>query len=271
MKIVSNFEEQNILRKPLDSILDTEEYVRRMLSKGVSLTPYQKYAAQFGTDALFYLPLDEVSGSVATDLTGNAIHGAYAAAVALANTTSPTGRPCPYFDGANGTRINVYSSALNTLFGRTEGTLRILVKVTATEWADGAARYGLSIMDGSARKVDCGVKSSTNSTIGYDYTTVTRTSGSQSDIGWVYHAITWTKTGNEIRAYKNGIQVGTTAAYSGATEMNGALFVNGCNIGHKRSDTEQSPWKGWLADAMGLKRAATVAEIAQDYVNCTNP
>src|SRR5690554_2529940 len=84
---------------------------------------------------LSYVPLDEASGAVATDLSGNNRHAAYGAGVQLAATTFLDGRPAP---AVNGSFINWYSDSLRDAWNGDEYTVAGWIKVPAAAWGGGA-------------------------------------------------------------------------------------------------------------------------------------
>lgn len=86
----------------------------RMLRRSSSSGPGAAYRAAVLADApVGYWRLDETSGSVAADSSGNSLAGVYTGAVALAAATGANGRPVPAWSGASGYVEVPSSSPLN--------------------------------------------------------------------------------------------------------------------------------------------------------------
>lgn len=225
----------------------------------------KKIKGIFGSSLVAYWPLDETSGTVAYDRSGNGRNGAYTA-VDLANTAAPAkmGGMAPYFDGTNDF-VNVYSAGLASAFNGAAGTVAIWAKIySATEWTDGAYHYLLYLYVDDNNLILIR-KNNTNGSFSLIYkaggTQEILTYTSQADLGWVFWALTWSKSAEVATAYKNGVAgtpsttLGTWAgSISSATALLGAV-----------SQTPGNIWKGWQASGFILNRVATAPEISAVY------
>ena len=88
----------------------------------------------FGSALIAYWPLWETSGTVATDVSGNARHGAHVND-ALNNLTFPFGRGIPHFDGTND-YINAYTTGLRDAFSGAEGFVSAWVRMDEAAFND---------------------------------------------------------------------------------------------------------------------------------------
>jgi len=153
------------------------------------------------------------------------------------------------FDG-NSSYVDIYSAALNSDFDGAEGALLIWGRVAnANVWTDGTERV-LATLGADADNLVRLYRSSTNNTLGWEYkaggTSKLLTLGSLSDTEYIQLLITWSAAADEVRAYCNGVQVGTTQTSLGtwAGNLNAAL----CTLGAANT-TPENVWNGLLAHA----------------------
>jgi len=160
-----------------------------------------------------YWPLDEVSGTVCHDLSGNARNGSYVG-VDLAKTGIGDGRTCPYFDGVND-YVNIYSASLAAAFNGAEGTFLCWIKaVSAADWAAAtvgamtriaadAASNGIRILNGAANDIEWKY-------IAGGITVQVIAAATVNKMDWQCLSMTWSKAIDQFRVYARGIQIGTT-------------------------------------------------------------
>jgi hypothetical protein len=215
-----------------------------------------------GYSPIGYWPMNEAAGGTAFDYSGNGFDGSYTG-VTLGQAGIGDGETCPYFDGANDYN-NVYSAGFIASFDGTKGTFSIWVKVSdVSVWTDSTTD---SAFDFDADGVDNIIridKSAVNNRLDYFYKaggilkSVLKTS--ISDTGWMHLGLTWDKTADEMKAYYNGSQEGSTQ--SGLGTWAGNPLSTRCIIG-AQSTTPALPWNGNLAHPAIWDSALTPAQIA---------
>jgi len=212
----------------------------------------------FTGNILAYWPLWEASGSVIADISGNGHNGTYAD-VTLGQPGIGDGHTSPLFDGA-ASYGDVTSAGLSTLFNGAEGTLAIWAKVSAAPvWGDGALRRAIHhIVDASNLASIWKAAAANSLTLSYiaggttKEITITTTS-----TAWNHYALTWSASGDQVKAYLNGAQTGSMLTGLGAWTRADVVSLIGAN-----SVVPANVWSGWLAHALLLDRPATPAEIA---------
>lgn len=209
---------------------------------------------------LAYWPLSEASGTTITDLSGNGRNGTYTG-VDLGQTGIGDGRTAPYFDGVNDYG-NVYSAALASGFNKDEGTAALWVKVnSAGIWSDGADHMALAITNDAVDSY-LWIKKTAPATLSFTYrggaTIKTVTVGSQSSVGWLHLAMTWSKAADQMKVYINGVQGGSTQ--TGLGTWTGVLNSSRCVIGARL--TTGDVWNGTIAHTAIWTTPLTAAQIA---------
>lgn len=219
------------------------------------------------TAPLVYFPLNESSGITAVNrgTLGSAANGTYTS-VDLANAAGPkVPFKAPYFDGVND-YVNIMSSVLDTGLKGDLGTIACWFKFyDASLWTDTLYHWFIRLDRASnvhkiqlfknpgnyeltwvyvANSVDVRV---------YDYTI--------SDTNWHFLAMTWSKDADQMKAYLDGVQTGSTQTGLG-TWVAGSL--EHANIGVQYL-APTYPHKGWLAHAAIWTRVLTAAEILTLY------
>ena len=209
-----------------------------------------------------YLPLWEASGSVAYDLSGNGRNGA-SVGVTLGEPGIGDGRTSYGFDGAND-YVNWYSAGLAAAFNGDEGTLGpLFCKVAnAGVWTDATLRNFVRIT-GNATNAIFFLKHSTSNLLSLRFfgNNITRqfdVSGI-SDVGFMALAITWSLAANEVKAWRNGVQVGATAAHPTWTAS--GLSTTATAIG-AQNITPTAPHLGNIQHVPLRNKALTPAQIA---------
>jgi hypothetical protein len=225
----------------------------------------QKIKNLFGASLIAYWPLNETSGTVAYDVSGNSRNGVYTSPI-LTNLAGPvkTKTRAPYFDGANNC-INIYSTSLNAAFNNQEGTFVMFIDRTLAALTDGLLRYfGLVRADGT-NKVQFN-KSALNNTYSLTYTAggvakEVLVSGSGTTM-WTNMALTWSKSKDRVIGYERGLQYGP--ALTGLGVWAGPLSNTRTLLG-ANDLTPTFVHLGWMAHVFLLNREATTLEMV--YVN----
>src|SRR3990167_8345772 len=157
-----------------------------------------------------YWPMDESSGIVAIDYSSQANNGAYTG-VTLEQGGIGDGRTCPLFDGANDFN-NLVGSGLSSDMSYTEFTIHGWIRVSGSSvWTDGVQRRFIIIQVDANNLIQI-LKQSTNNTITWQYfaggTNTNRSQAGNSSTDWIPIGIVVSASGNYMRIYANGIQVG---------------------------------------------------------------
>ena len=224
----------------------------------------EKILALFGSSIVSYLPLWELSGTVADDISKNGNNGAYTA-VTLNNQGIGDGHSAASFDGST-SFTNIYSAALAAGVNAAEITLMAWAKVAnAGVWTDGTARHILRL-NRSDTSVIMIRRSSTNNQVQAELRggagAVHDINSALSSLAWFHMALTVSESADAMKSYINGQQSGSTV--TGLNASGGVLNSAGANIG-----AQETPpvlvWSGNLAHALLLNRAASPAEIAEAY------
>lgn len=235
-----------------------------MIGGGGTQEYWQKVKALFGSSIVAYWPLWETGGTTVTDvkngLTGSL--GTGGATPTLGATGIGDGKTAISFDG--GDFINIYSTALNAAFNGAELTLLLWAKVTdATIWSDGANHYMMKL-DADANN-NIYIFKATNGKL-YTGCYLGGANSANNIIptneGWFRLGLIISKSGNLIRMYINGTNQHVDDSNIGTWV--GALAANINTIGSANT-TPSSPWKGSLAHVVLLNKAATDAEMMQDF------
>ncbi len=204
-------------------------------------------------------PMDETSGSVADDKSPKGNDGAYTG-VTLNDSTFLNGRPVGLWDGTNDFNNII---AVSGEFDGDAGTAAIWMKVSGVGvWTDAAVR-GLmrlataddlgevSIIKNNAAGTMQLLRTAGGTTKNVNVTSLTSTD-------WIHFALTWDKVADEVKAYMDGVQKGSTQTTLGA--FAGAPAAGKTNIGARRT-VPQNVWDGWLAYGALWTVALTPAEI----------
>lgn len=214
-------------------------------------------------DLILYHPMNETEGSIANDHSPENNDGAYTG-VTLADALAIDGNYCPLFDGANDYN-NIYSAALNTDFDGDEGTIMIWGKVSGSGvWTDGAYRRLIELGDNGNNKVLI-TKTDVSNRLLFEHKSggVSKqiNLSSISPTNWFQVALTWSKTADEVKAYYNGSQTGTTL--TGLGTWAGNLGSTTTNIGCRNNSVPDILWNGWETHGVVWKAALSGSKIAE--------
>jgi hypothetical protein len=239
---------------------------QRTLRPSANLRYWQKIANALGRSTIVeHWTFAEKSGA-----TINGVINGYNVAqsgLQLDNAPGPGGHNAPLFDGAND-YVNVYSAGLAAALNGQECTVFIPFKVAAAGvWADGVARKILRLRVDAANEIAI-ARTAANNTLQFYYAaqgaaakTVDWNSG--GDTNWLLASLSISKTANEMKAYINKTQVGTTQSGFGA--FTGLLATTLSAIGSNAGNSAAFPWSGWIADVIIRNRASSLAEIGTVY------
>jgi hypothetical protein len=228
---------------------------------GLSATYLDKV---LGYSPVAYWPLNEASGTTIVSAIAAAQNGTYTAAT-VANSTAPDGSPCPLFDGATSWG-ELQSAALATAFSGAAGTFAIWAKVSAAGvWTDGTADY-LFRMGVDANNHFYLRKNSVNNQLGWVYkaggTQETLTESTVSETAWMFLALTWDKTADQVKAYRYA--AGGAGGQKDATATTLGTWVGSPAYAYLASynATPNQPTSGWLAHPMLFTSALAAASLA---------
>lgn len=176
---------------------------------GSRLAAYK--ARALATSPIAYWMLNETSGTTIADSSGNSRNGTYSG-VTLANGTSPQGSPAPLWDGVNDYG-DIYSASLAGAVSFNEGCLLIWARMSsAAVWTDGVARY-LTTINRNGDNSFYIQKLTTSNTLRLLHrsgATTKLVDTTLSTTAWFSAMLSWSQSGNQMIAYINGVQVGST-------------------------------------------------------------
>ena len=209
-----------------------------------------------GYSPIAYWPQWEASGTAAVCQVNAAQNGTYTG-VTLGQDGIGDGRTCPLFDGTNDLN-NIYTTVLRDAFNGAEGTVLAWAKVSRVGvWTDSTYRSVLALRVDASNRVRL-QRTTTNNQLEWRYVAL----DSLSTVGWFHMGLTWSASGNAVKAYYAGSQTGTTQ--SGLGTWAGSLGSTTTVIG-ARSSIPNDPWDGYLAHVAIWSSAladATIADLA---------
>lgn len=182
-------------------------------SNGLALTITQKNIC---LAPIGYWPLAESSGTTIVDESGNGRNGVYGAttkAPTLGATGIGDGRTAASFDG--GDYGDVLSAGLTAAFTGGELTVSAWLQMSgAGVWTDGTERRAVELLKTDGNNEIWMGRSTTNNTLFFQVvaggTTKNTSQNGLSSTGWMHLALMFSKTADQMKAYINGAQIGTT-------------------------------------------------------------
>lgn len=213
-----------------------------------------------------YWPLNETSGTNADDKqTSTNADGTYTGTFTLGQPGIGDGNTSVLFDGLTA-RVNLTDAlaALNGAgkFNGAAGTISGFAKVSAVGvWTDTTTDYMAEFGADANNRVQ--LDKSANNTIQLAYRaggTLTQIQATVSALTFFHFAITWNKAADQVMAFINGAQAGTTQ--TGLGVWAGVLAATFTGIGDFRSTSSSAPWNGWLAHIAMWNIALTPSQIA---------
>lgn len=230
-----------------------------MTAMANQLEYWQRVKNLFGSNLLAYWTLDELSGTVANDRSGNGRNGAYAN-VTLGQPGLATSRPSASFNGTS-SRVNIYSTSLRDAFSGEEGFMSIFIKPFE------AATFGVNKrllqfycsngdavyfnVEGATRSVRVSHYSNVGATFKFvEFIVDTNTRAMNL-------TATWSKSQNKLNFAVNGVQMGYDV--TGLAAFVGTLDSSFTMIGALSAGS--TFWKGWASDALVGNRFITRQEM----------
>jgi hypothetical protein len=175
---------------------------------------YRQKVINTSSGLIAYYPLDETSGTVANDRSGNNRNGTYVNGVALNAGTFVDGNAAPSFDGTND-YVEIFSTSLQSAFPNNVGSLMVWIRPDSI--TDGVFRRAITIEINSSNRISI-IKPSTNNQID-----ITRLPGVYQGIGttstnWRQVVLTWNTTSNVVNLYWDGslAETFTASSWSGS-------------------------------------------------------
>ena len=223
---------------------------------------YDLVLATQPTHLIGYWPLNETSGTVADDKSSTGADGTYSGGYTLNQTGIGDGYPSVLFDGSTD-RIDLDVVTLDTPFDGAIGTMLVYLKVRASSvWTDGVARIPFELGVNANNRVFIS-KDGTNNNLLLSYRaggTIENVLSAFSSTAWFVAVVTWSKAAEEMKAYVNGVQVGSTQTALGT--FTGTLADGFTAIGNFTASGGANFWDGYIAHAAVWKTRLSDAEIA---------
>lgn len=213
----------------------------------------------FGSSIIGYWPMNEPSGAVALDYSGNGFHGAYTA-VTLGQPGIGDGQTCPLFDGS--ASYVQLPAGFRTAFTPLEFSILVWLKIASAVWTDGSNDVAVHIGVNGSTDFTRIMKGSAGNNIQGSYvaggTTKTQTVAF-SFTDWFLAALTVSKSADQLKFYLQGAQGGATLTSLGV--WSGTPAAATTVIGAQTA-TPALPLNGYGAHVCVINRAATSAEVA---------
>ncbi len=207
-----------------------------------------------------YVEFDDISVTEVDPLVGKPLLGVTLGSASGGHLTNAYS-----FDGTND-NVNIYSTDLNSAFNPNEGTLVAWVKVSGSGvWSDSTNR-GLLYLNTNANNQIFFGKSSTTNYLQFLYVAGGTTNAvyylTSAPTTWIQLAITWSKSNDQVKAYSNGAQVGTTQTGLGTWVGN---FVSTTAVIGAYTTSGSSPWSGLINDVRLYDTALSDTQILNLY------
>jgi hypothetical protein len=218
---------------------------------------YDRYLA---TEPFFYLPLNEASGTVAYDYSGNDFDCNYEN-LSVGNSTFPDGTPASSFDTST-SMIPTYSSEMYDLFDSEEGSLFAWVRaVDASFWSNGrfGAIYELAHGSQTLRLVKTTVTNQMSWKHDGNGTSREYLASVGGLLTWFHIGLTWSASNSRVRAYLNSEIVSELGAPS---LIDGAINTATMRIGRYDNSGTDRTWRGNIAHFALWNRELSGGEVA---------
>lgn len=222
----------------------------------------------FGNNLIAHWPLNESSGTVAADASGNFRIGTYSTGVQLGVEGIEDGDTASSFNGTD-SYINIYSSSLSNAFNSQEGTIIAWLKPHEDIWSN-HIRYSVAFILGNnnnnieflmAKSLPEDLSNNDYKLEAY-YTTILEVGGNSIGIqqtnSWFQLALSWSISNHRCHMYLNGSLIPDNTYFSGVWQ--GSLMTEYCYIGFT-SGTPDYNWLGSIAHVSVVNREATASEI----------
>ena len=215
--------------------------------------PYYKKVLNFDpTNLIAYWPLWDTSGSAAEQIApGSVLDGTYYGPT-INHSLGPDGVfNAPYFDAVND-RLNIYSSALNSVYDDNLGSIIIWAKVAEVgDWTDGVSHQILGLEIDNQNFHYIGKPSTDNQIQLYRESgpTYRRTVSGVTSVEWICYGFTFDQAGTTLFVpYMDGVGKGSFSSILAASGNLSTLYTR---IGNERGDAggggSRYGWDGWIA------------------------
>lgn len=205
-------------------------------------------------------PLNELSGTAVNCTNNLSLSVANGHSGVTLGKSGPYGLASPLYDGINDS-TNIFSAALASIFDGQTGTQIIFIKaINAGSWTDGTQRIMCMLYASAGNFIDI-FKLATNNTVRYTYRaglTTKQVDLTISSTGWNMYALTWSLTLDQVKAYLNNAQIGTTQ--TGLGTWSGALAS--ATLGQSGGNAY---YGGWLSMTCLFNRVLSLDEIKYIY------
>lgn len=184
------------------------------------------------SNLLVYYPLNETSGTVAEDDSGNNADGSYSG-VTLNSTTFLTGEAAGSWDGINDF-VSLYTTYLASNFNSNEGTILVWFRVSgASLWTDGVQRYLVILSNNASNRILITKATASNNVQGFSSFGGTNKNSTSAIFGgstdWIALMYTWSKSADQVKFWGGGVQLGSTLTSLGT--WSGALSSSAVTVG----------------------------------------
>lgn len=247
-----------------------------LLTAGSAVKTYQqKVKDLYGSALIAYWPLNEAAGVTALDASGNSRNGTYrndggtppaVVGLTLANVAGPTkiGGYAPAFTAGY---VSPYSASLAGAFSGLAGTLAFWLKISdAALWPEEVLRRFCVFNADSSNYLTVEKRNTNPGAIRVIYsaggTVKTIILTPLDPAGWSHIAVTWDHDADKLILYWNGAAQGSPT--TGLGDWVGSIASAPTKIAATDA-TPSNPWSGAIDDFKVLNRAATAAEILQEY------
>lgn len=210
-----------------------------------------------------FWPLDEASGATAFDRSGNGRNATYTN-VTLGATGIGDGGTAASFNGTTAF-TNIYSAAFQAAFNQQELSISFWINITPAVWTDATLRAALRIRKaGALDRIDI-YKNTPNNEFDVTYVAngvtknVVFTFGA-SPTRYIHACATVSLSGDALKFYINGAQVGTTQSGLGTWTAT-TLDTNQCIVG-ALSGVPSNATSGLIAQVAIWNRPLSPAEVA---------
>lgn len=181
---------------------------------------------------------------------------------------SPAGLHCPLFNGSSST-VDLFSAALASAIDMTEISVSIWARVaSASVFSDSTKRVIIHLGADANNLLEIS-RSTSNDVIDFDYTGASTadtvaastlpTGETESLVTWMHIGLTVSDTNDEMKAYLNGSQVGSTQ--SGIGTFSGSIDSDLSLLGSSALGTPADVWSGGISDLIIYSDILTANEM----------
>ena len=206
-----------------------------------------------------YWKLDEVSGAVATDASGNARHGAYTNSPVLGGTFGPF--VAPTFATATTQHVNVHSASLAGAFDGNTGSMIAFMRPAGVVGTGRAAYIRTTDANGELTQLH---QSGSLASVGRTDTNAGLNDSADvlSANNWAMLGLSWSVGADQLIGYVKGAPLTTQ---SGLTAWAAPLSSTRCVIGGIATTGTASRWAGQIAHVALFSTVLSAANIAAIY------